>query len=141
MGTNFYACKDVCEHCGREESQLHIGKSSMGWCFSLHVIPEEGINNLGDWKSYLSRDDITIKNEYGDTITFEQMLDYIENRRGGDKELGEGEPPFMYTSWRQFLEQNNAKIGPKNLLRHVVDGRHCIGHSNGTFDYIAGEFS
>ena len=27
------------------------------------------------------------------------------------------------------------------LLQHPVDGEHCVGHSEGTYDYIAGEFS
>jgi len=141
MGTNFYACKNVCEYCGIEESQSHIGKSSMGWCFSLHVIPEEGINTLGDWKTYLSKENVIIKNECDDIITFEQMIDYIENRHGGDRILGEGDPPYGYKSWRIFFDQNHAEIGPRNLLRHLVDGKHCVGHGEGTFDYITGEFS
>ena len=42
MGTNYYLHRprtNECEHCGRadEAPPLHIGKSSSGWCFSLHV--------------------------------------------------------------------------------------------------------
>lgn len=28
-----------------------------------------------------------------------------------------------------------------NLLRHQILKGHCIGHSEGTWDYIVGEFS
>ena len=42
MGTNYYFedSSEVCECCGRGAESLHIGKSSGGWCFSLHVMPE-----------------------------------------------------------------------------------------------------
>jgi hypothetical protein len=36
---------------------------------------------------------------------------------------------------------NYSERGPNFLLRHRVNGRHCIGHGPGTYDYIAGEFS
>lgn len=38
MGTNYYLhSQDPCEHCGRSYPELHIGKSSAGWVFALHV--------------------------------------------------------------------------------------------------------
>ena len=63
MGTNYYSVKrdiehlvmmdfyDLHERCYDLDGNdvLHIGKSSSGWCFSLHVIPEQGINSLQDW--------------------------------------------------------------------------------------------
>lgn len=48
MGTNYYYYQDVCPHCGKPDKKLHIGKSSGGWYFSLHIIPEEKIFNLKD---------------------------------------------------------------------------------------------
>ena len=62
MGTNYYLTED-CECCGRAFPDLHIGKSSGGWCFSLHVIPSEGLNSLDEWESRFSCGVIT--NEYG----------------------------------------------------------------------------
>jgi len=51
MGTNYYLYPaSPCKACGRSYEAKHIGKSSAGWCFLLHVIPEEGINDLEDWK-------------------------------------------------------------------------------------------
>jgi hypothetical protein len=56
MGTNYYSVRRGVEELDsdafwalRDEDSddcLHIGKSSLGWCFSLHVIPERGINTL-----------------------------------------------------------------------------------------------
>ena len=54
MGTNYYLHEpptNKCEHCGRQDEKepLHIGKSSVGWVFALHIIPEMGIEDLEDW--------------------------------------------------------------------------------------------
>ena len=37
MGTNYYLETDACDKCGRGDGPLHIGNSSAGWCFALHV--------------------------------------------------------------------------------------------------------
>ncbi len=76
MGCNYYTIKK-CECCGHEERK-HIGKSSAGWVFALHIEPENGINSLEDWKKYWK--DKTIINEYGEEITPDEMLDNITNR-------------------------------------------------------------
>jgi hypothetical protein len=72
MGTNFYLRIDPCERCGRSDVQLHIGKSSSGWCFALHVIPEEGINCLEDWEQKWAKGKIF--DEYGREISINDML-------------------------------------------------------------------
>ena len=108
MGTNYYARVNACKECGHSNDEVHIGKSSGGWNFALHVTP--ALKTLGDWKEYLAHPEVTIQNEYGDEVTLEKLLQVITDR----------EPP---------------------LLQHPVDGYHCVGHSEGTYDYIAGEFS
>ena len=84
MGTNYYLrtgrkvkkiCNLGCEHTIEEE--LHIGKYSSGWKFCLHIIPENGINELEDWIPLLRSG--TIFNEYGMEISFEEMMSCIEN--------------------------------------------------------------
>ena len=137
MGTNYYLKLDICEHCRRESEQLHIGKSSAGWCFSLHVrrpgvmwddVPAE---SLDDWRTLWSKPNTMIVDEYGDSIDPAEMERIITGR-----------------SWQPSREQdehwyvqNQAEPGPFGLARSRIDGRHCIGHGEGTWDLISGEFS
>jgi len=130
VGTNYYLRKNVCEHCGRGDKDKHIGKASYGWCFSLHVIPEDGINTLDDWKREFGSDRSQIVNEYGESVDASQMLDIITKRKH-PKPPGDSD----------FYRHNSAVPGPNNLARHRIDGRHCVGHGEGTWDYITGEFS
>jgi hypothetical protein len=87
MGTNFYhvtESKPACECCKRpyEEERLHIGKSSGGWAFSLHVIPEMGINTLADWVDRWNIPGTYIEDEYGDRLTIGEMFSRIAERKG-----------------------------------------------------------
>jgi hypothetical protein len=142
MGTNYYLYEkqnEPCPTCGHcdEAEPLHIGKSSAGWCFSLHVIPERGINDLEDWEALWSRPGCVIKNEYGETLTPDEMKLCITER--GRIGLASS-VPYGYRSWHEFYTSNQAKLGPNGLVRHVV-GRHCLKHGEGTWDCITGEFS
>jgi hypothetical protein len=112
MGTNFYLQeKPPCSECKREFERLHIGKSSGGWCFSLHVIPELGINNLSDWENRWYEPGATIWNEYDEQVSPSDMYMTIAER-----------PPDQC---RQ---------------RHDI-GRYCLGWGDGTYDFVPGEFS
>ncbi len=143
MGTNYYLRKTKCEQCNSYE-ELHIGKSSFGWCFSLHVIPEIGINNLDDWRELFSK--YKIINEYGEGMTPDDMIDTIINREGKNN-FTEPYPDdtwftTMYKTWDSFHERNYSEAGPKGLLRHKISKEsRCIGHGDGTYDYITGDFS
>lgn len=93
MGTNYYLKlgeDETCKHCGHtvKAEELHIGKSSGGWVFSLHVMPERNINDLEDWVPLLSHG--AIFNEYGDSVSKEELLSIITER-----------------SWRGGLARNN----------------------------------
>ena len=131
MSTNYYAVdrRDVCQPCGHGEKRRHIGKSSRGWCFALHVYPEEGIDTLDDWVN-LFTSGMLIEDEAGVALTVREMMDVISTRSW---------PLRGYT--REFLDMNRAEPGPNNLLRARVDGERCIGHGPGTWDYIIGDFS
>ena len=137
MGTNYYLIhkEDVCPHCGhKKEEPLHIGKSSYGWCFSLHVEPGEQDHpqNLREWERLFNNRDYYIEDEYGDELTVNEMMDKITKRSHP-----ESTSQWSATDW----SINGAMPGPNNLVRSRVDGRHCIGHGEGTWDYITGEFS
>lgn len=117
MGTNYYLeTESPCAHCGRSdpEKRLHIGKSSAGWCFALRVYPDRGIEDLDDWELEWAKPGAVIFDEYGDRIDVEEMRRVIAERR--------------YASGRE-------------MLRHAIDGKFCIGHGKGTWDLIQGDFS
>ena len=78
MGTNYYLHKNTCDHCGRSDERIHIGKSSGGWCFALHVGDDIGINSLENWKAEWKTG--VIKNEYDDVLDSVAMLEVIEDR-------------------------------------------------------------
>lgn len=140
MGTNYYLqSKD------KSEPARHLGKSSGGWVFSLHVYPEEGINTWEDVFAvcrWTIGDGGYIKNEYGDEVPFSDFVDIVTNRSRSKWIDEEG---IVLSSWyksvEDFLKKNHAERGPNNLLRHKIDGTHCIGHGNGTYAYIVGDFS
>jgi len=82
MGTNYYWIAGVCEVCHRGEPPLHIGKSSAGWVFALRIYPDRGIDSLYDWLKVWWRTEHggRIEDEYGKTITREEMVQCIVGR-------------------------------------------------------------
>jgi len=132
MGTNYFLNQPKCDHCGHAPEPLHIGKSSAGWCFSLHVIPEMGLNSLSDWALLYTKAGCTIENEYGAAVTIEEMDNVIVNRHWRDDESQRSS---------RWYALNHAAPGPNGLARVKIDGVHCIGHGSGTWDLIVGEFS
>lgn len=135
MGTNYYMMSNACQHCGRGEQELHIGKSSMGWCFSLNTHPDDNIHSLEDWRAAWAAN--PIRDEYQQAITPAEMERIITQRVGRFPDKG---APLGYESRERFFEMNDAEPGPCGLLRHRVDGRHCIAHGEGTYDIMRGEF-
>ena len=129
MGTNYYFRDAVCPTCGRSD-ELHIGKSSFGWCFSLHVYPEKGINDLPDWQKLWGKPGSEIRDEYEKLVAVEDMLERITQREGPTHRVD-----------REWLDENHADPGPDGLVRHRIDGVRCIGHGTGTWDLEIGEFS
>jgi len=139
MGTNYYLYpKPPCSECGREYQKLHIGKSSGGWCFSLHIMPDDSICDLPDWEELWSEPDSYIKDEYGTLIKMKEMYEIITKRGPGRHERGMGaDDPWSPKDY----EQNSAEPGPNGLVRHKLLKHHCIKHGSGTWDCIVGEFS
>lgn len=116
MSTNYYLYKQPdCKCCGRPFDPLHIGQSSNGWCFALHVMPEDNINTLDDWIALWSEPQSFIRDEYDKKVSTEDMMKIITDR-------------------------SSNGLFPEPRRRHI-DGGYCIGHGPGTWDYIVGEFS
>jgi len=131
MGTNYYT-KDrpPCPECGHEEVGEHIGKSSFGWVFLLRVDMKHGPRSLEDWKAKFSLPGCRIVDEYGKAVTFDEMLKVVTDRSA---------PGELSSSW---YRENYAEPGPNGLARPSV-GRdpHCVGHGEGTWSLVTGEFS
>lgn len=131
MGTNYYWHeKEACPTCKREYEPLHIGKSSGGWHFALHVISEIGVNDLEDWLILWQKPGSYIIDEYGQEISFNEMKSIITERSW---EVKSNWTPGKYHS-------NHAEPGLNGLARHVI-GLGCVKHGAGTWDCIEGEFS
>lgn len=154
MGTNFYLRKDACATCGHMPESTHLGKSSSGWCFGLHVYPECGISTLQDMVRWL-KDELgylkqpvkewpKIVDENGQVHTLGSFLEVVTKRQSA-RRIGEGWDGewwgSCYQSEEHFHKSNYSLRGPSGLLRHQVDGVHCIGNGEGTWDLIVGEFS
>lgn len=134
MGTNYYLHGKECPCCGRTDEPLHIGKSSAGWHFALHIIPEMKINSLEDWIALWESDEYHIENEYGKRIEADEMIDIITNRKG---KIPLEKKPYGYNSWEHFHNQNQSEEGLNGLIAH----RYRAKRTNGTYDLIEGDFS
>lgn len=135
MGTNYYLERtEKCSHCGHEtgKERLHIGKSSAGWAFGLHIIPNEGINDLWDWVKRWDEPDTKIFDEYGDQVTPYEMLKNIVLKRR-DPSKYDASYPFDHVA-------NNSEPTFNGLVRAKVSP-YCDGHGHATWSKYKGEFS
>jgi hypothetical protein len=139
MGTNYY----LKEASGKK----HIGKSSGGWCFALHIIPEENIHDLSDWENRWSKKGTRIEDEYGRRISQKEMCGIIKNRQWGNGESFSSrfKPGIgfdnRYQTEAAFHRDNHSFAGENGLLRHHVDGLYCVKNGEGTWDCMPGVFS
>lgn len=146
MGTNYYLHYNEetvgeCCSCGqsvKKQKIRHLGKSSGGWHFALHVYPDEMLCDLDDILNEIKRAHVQggfVKDEYGVEHTFDEFFGVVTKRSRAEK---------ADYSWcgskKRFLDSNSAEEGLNNLLRSKISS-HCIGHGDGTYDYFVGEFS
>jgi hypothetical protein len=84
--------------------RLHIGKSSYGWTFALHVYPDSETRPKGlqEWKELFSNPDFCIVDEEGRQVSEREMLNVILDRDYRD--------------------------------RLLVDNILCIGYGDGSYD-------
>jgi hypothetical protein len=133
VGTNYYAIlEQPCPQCGRGGDRLHIGKSSAGWCFAVHVELDDPDfpHSWEKWWSRLKDGAAVIQDEYGRIVAPEKLRSYVEDRH------------FSGTGWTdRDLRDNGATRGPNGLARHILDGSRCVAHGAGTWDCLQGDFS
>lgn len=129
MGTNYYWMD-------QHKNKTHIGKSSAGWVFALHIYPGDDINDLSDWLRFWDGQEGWIEDEYGDKVEVPMMVRIIS----GPKETREhNSPPTFYSSWDSFHRENHSEIGPYGLIRSRINSR-CIKHGAGPWDCHIGDF-
>lgn len=139
MGTNYYA-----EINGEK---LHVGKSSVGWHFAVRVYPERQINSLDDWLHMLRSNHAVITDEYGQSVSFTDLVAVITDRRSLHPAIDSVRELVwhgVYSSVENFLDANHAEFGLNGLVRSRIENfarGGCVGHGAGTWDYVVGEFS
>lgn len=134
------------QQCVIELDKLHIGKSSIGWHFSLCIYPVLSIYTLEDWKKLFSSENYIIKDEFDVEVSVDDMLDCITNRSSIDfdkfESVTEYEEHFLeetnellsvfddskhYNTYDELLKDSNADRGYKGLLchkSHIFDYRN-----------------
>lgn len=128
-------------------SEVHIGKISCGWYFSLHVYPDQGISTYEDMIDFLRshENEIEITDEYGSIYDIKEISKTIS-------EISRSEPiPDVIDvgifesnkiSKYDYLKRECAIEGINNLLHAEVDGIHCVGsHPTLPISYFTNDFS
>lgn len=107
------------DHAQADPVSLHIGKSSVGWVFGLHVIPALGIGSLSSWITRITeamvRHEGRIVNEYGNPIDFGTLMDIIclgKGHRELTPEWLRENGAYTNHSARGLARRNTAKPGP-----------------------------
>jgi len=133
MGTNYYLVTE-------DGNRLHIGKSSFGWCFALHVMPWMGLNSLNDWTLYVCNNPgCVVMDEYDRIMSFGELCHLIVTKNCNVSDHLNVLHPDRGAAAEFFYESNNAQRGPNKLVRHKI-GFGCVGHE-ANWDLIEGEFS
>ena len=99
---------------------VHIGKSSAGWCFLLCA---NVFKTLEEWIEQFNNPEYGISDEYGAEITPQEMINIITKRSFNRTE------PLT----NEYLKKNNAVLGPNQLMR--CKETH-IKHGPGTYDLM-----
>jgi hypothetical protein len=76
MSTNYYVKVAI------DEEELHFGKSSGGWVFTVRQHPDHGLFTLYDWMALLTSPYNTVSDEYGNVIAVIDLLNVVINRTG-----------------------------------------------------------
>ena len=122
MGTNYYLRKKNYKdnRFDRSDIGLHIGKSSDGWSFSLHVVPGVA-ENLEDWKVLWSCRPFVIVDEYGTQVSKEEMLSIVTER-------GKLSPEHKYSGLKRRLPEipEDEWDQKTHLRRHIPEFNYAV---------------
>jgi hypothetical protein len=76
VGTNYYWTGHTSPPC-----PIHIGKSSIGWVFGFHAIPDRGLVSWAAWRAALEGGGV-IRDEYGEVIPLERFVQIVTAKAG-----------------------------------------------------------
>jgi len=130
------------------KASLHIGKMSSGWCFMLHVFSESDRiydpklpATLEEWKVMWESPGSHIMDEDGQVVSKEKMLALITEGQGSanwDKPPSPKRWGRDVRNWGDIFHRNNARKGPRGLLRSNY-GK--APEENVPYDTFEGDFS
>lgn len=138
MGTNYYVKtkqKQLVDG-WMQPIILHIGKSSYGWYFSLHIIPQYGLNELEDWKNFLKGK--VIHDEYGRVISYNKMIKTIVRDFNEKKGLWGMKKDYQYGLVIDQSFGYKTCVG-KYGLHYVIGTDRELG-KDGCYTLVKGEF-
>lgn len=119
MGTNYYVAKNLCECCNRYDEEYHIGKSSWGWAFTFQGYKYDNLTSWKLWKEYLK--DQIIKNEYGETVSYEEFVKMIETDKAPGRIRNDGHLNLNHNT--------EGKKGPYPYFDPEYDWDDDLGYS------------
>lgn len=131
MGTNFFVEADPTCNNPEHTKTLHIGKSSAGWKFGFHGIPELGLTSWDAWQTFLERR--TITDEYGRAYTLDEFKVWAE------RHSRPGDPPPPAIGWICRVEPTPEMINVGYSGRYSFDNGDY--HDPQGYDFYDGEFS
>lgn len=95
--------------------EIHVGKSSAGWVFLLHIHPDKNIYSLEDYCNIWYDPNIALYNEYDELISPKQLEHTICDRALEDDRLTQAEI-------KQFCKENQCRYDASyGLFRYDLD--------------------
>lgn len=132
MGMNYY-CEtgrmfEVECDCGFKHMMpetLHIGKSSWGWKFTLHAIPEKGLECWRDWEEVL-KDARRIYNEEGEDVALEKLRETVLHRARKPNDEDKARMEETARRYGYFLDRRSWLFGGEGNRKQGEDGDYSM---------------
>ena len=105
MGTNFYLHKNCCNHCNRPEHKIHLGKSSGGWRFLLHIEKLDWFYT--DWetcKVEIMKPENEVFDEYSIKQNKEEFIKFTEGKKDLTKHEDQEYASYQYDEFTDHTE-------------------------------------
>jgi hypothetical protein len=117
MGTNYYVrtpgCDNACDHCA-ESRLIHLGKTSGGWRFSFQADPTWPRDRaFTEWQRLAGSG--PIEDEYGLTVTLPELLDLIDQKRGGRSHLAPQPDLGVYRPSDGWFTNDGHEFGTRDF--------------------------